>query len=82
MQFTVVIAALVAVAFAAPASEMQSMFAEFKTTYGKTYTPAEETQRFAVFQSNVEFINKHNADAEAGIYTFTVGINQFADLTR
>jgi C1A family cysteine protease len=78
---TVALLAVVAIAFAAPATTVESQFAEFKQTYGKVYTAAEEAVRFQVFQDNLEFINTHNAEAAAGKHTFTVGINQFADLT-
>jgi len=82
MKFAVAILAFVALAAAAPANmELQTMFTEFKQTYGKTYTSEEEAQRFQVFQENVAFINKHNAAFEAGTETYTVGVNQFADMT-
>jgi len=81
MQTFVAVLALAAIALAAPTSTMEAQFAEFKAAYGKTYTAAEESLRFQIFQDNVNYINKHNAEAEAGEHTFTVGVNQFADLT-
>jgi C1A family cysteine protease len=79
MQTIVAVLAIAAVAFAAPTT--QSLFEEFKQTYGKVYTAEEETLRFQIFQENVNFINTHNAEAASGKHTFTVGINQFADMT-
>ena len=75
--------ATVALVAAAPANvEVQAMFEEFKSTYGKTYlTAAEEAQRLRVFSDNVDFITRHNARYDQGLETYTVGVNQFADLT-
>ena len=84
MKYIVAVLALAALAVAAPTtSELQTMFQDFKTTYGKAYlTAAEEATRFKVFSDNVDFINTHNARFEQGLETYTVGVNQFADLTR
>jgi len=82
MRFIVAFLALAAVAAAAPASQVQTMFQEFKQTYGKAYlTAAEEATRFQVFSDNVAFITTHNARYDQGLETYTVGVNQFADLT-
>jgi hypothetical protein len=52
---------------------------QFKANHGKSYASAEEeAHRFAVFQDNLAFIEKHNAEK----HSYTVGINQFADLTN
>ncbi len=84
MRCAVVLAVLVAAAMAAPhrshhveAPEMT--FDQFKATFGKAYaSEAEESVRAAVFAQNLEFIAQHNADKSK---TYTVGINEFADLT-
>lgn len=34
-----------------------------------------------IWEANVKFVNKHNAEAEAGVHTYTVEVNKFADLT-
>lgn len=55
-----------------------SQFEEFKHTYGKAYASDEAIYRFQVFTSNVEKIERHNADATQ---TYTMEVNQFADMT-
>jgi len=84
MQFiTVALLAVVAIASAAPLSEVLTQFRDFKGTFGKTYAiPQEESARFKIFRDNLDIINKHNALFEAGNSTYTLGVNQFADLTR
>jgi len=60
-----------------------SQFRDFQAVYGKTYAnAAEEAVRFKNFRDNVDIINKHNALFEAGNSTYSLGVNQFADMTR
>merc|ERR1711968_267498 len=62
-------------------SEYESLFTQFKTDHAKNYATAEEhTARFSTFKDNVDFIMSHNSRSEE--HGFTVGINQFADMTR
>jgi hypothetical protein len=35
-----------------------------------------------VFYGNLKLINGHNSEAELGLHTYTLGINQFADMTN
>jgi len=75
-----------AIAQAAPventsASEYENLWKQFKIDFNKVWsTDAEHDARFETFKDNVDFINSHNAQSEE--HGFTVGINQFADLTR
>jgi cathepsin L len=58
----------------------RALFDSFTLRYNKTYTTdAERQKRFAIFVSNVAYINSFNA---AGNATYSLGINQFADLTN
>jgi len=56
---------------------MQTMFTDFVATYGKTYTHDAFVQRYNIFKTNVATIEAHNS----GDSSWTMGINQFADLT-
>jgi cathepsin L len=54
-----------------------SEFAAFKANFDKVYQSAEhEAERFGVFVNNFNFIRNHKGDG------YTVGVNQFADLTH
>ena len=55
-----------------------AQFEEFKTTYGRVYTLEENVYRFGVFITNLRKINAHNADKTQ---TYTMGVNQFTDMT-
>jgi cathepsin L len=59
-----------------------SQWAQFKKTHRKFYgSSSEDSLRFNIFKSNVNFVNKHNSEADQGLHTFRVAINKFADLT-
>jgi len=63
------------------AVEMQ--FTKFKLDFNRKYaTPAEEQKRLAIFTANLQFIEEHNARFAMDVVTFTVGVNQFADMTN
>jgi len=56
-----------------------SLFSEFKEKFPRTYANAsEEATRLKNFKVNIDFIREHNNDKSQ---TFTVGMNQFGDLT-
>merc|ERR1712137_1036012 len=83
----VVLAALAAVALAAHPTHLseslyQSQFESFKATHEKTYSAAEEPFRYIIFKTNVDKINRHNAEHAAGKHTWTMAVNQFSDLTQ
>jgi C1A family cysteine protease len=78
--------ALAAVASAASVEmQMDTMrsFTQWKRDYAAVYETAEaETAAFHNFQERMAFINKHNAEAAEGKHTYTVGMNQFMDLSQ
>jgi len=73
----ILILSLVVYCTALSDSEYLSAFEEFKTTHGKTYLPSEETYRFGIFKYHLDFVNGWDAKAKG----FSVGINEFADLS-
>merc|ERR1719308_743586 len=59
----------------------QQSFELFKTTYSKKYnSPSEESLRRSIFEQNLQHIEKHNEEASQGMHSYTLGINQFADM--
>jgi len=83
MKLTILsLALLVACASAASIFDatLDSHWTNFKTVHGKNYGN-KETMRRIIWESNLKFINQHNAEAEAGVHTFTVGMNKYGDMT-
>ncbi|XP_057652600.1 cathepsin L-like [Diorhabda carinulata] len=74
---------LAAVAVATNALSVHQHWANFKVRYNKNYeSSSEESVRFAIFNENVKRVNEHNAKYAAGKTTYTLAINEFADLTK
>jgi len=69
---------------ATPANHAQlASWNDFKQTHGKSYaTTEEEIARFNIFIENQRLVDDHNEGFKAGIHTFELGINQFADMTN
>jgi len=60
------------------AVEFSDDWLTFKQTFGKAYeTASQETHRFQIFRENLKLIAASNAQAN----NFTLGLNQFSDLT-
>lgn len=79
MKFLGVASALGLAASATVNQDWQS----YKAKFGKNYAnAAEESRRFAIFKENAAFIARHNADHKIGKESYTVGHNQFSDLTN
>jgi len=58
-------------------------FEQFKIQHQKTYRTVEEQDaRRAVFERNLKLIEKHNEEEKLGLHSYTMGINQFTDLTE
>ncbi|PVD36391.1 hypothetical protein C0Q70_03373 [Pomacea canaliculata] len=49
-----------------------------------TARPADKQEdiRRNVFQAHLDFIQKHNLEADRGLHTFRVGVNEYADMTN
>ncbi|GJN26220.1 hypothetical protein PR202_gb14134 [Eleusine coracana subsp. coracana] len=63
--------------------ETRRMYAEWMVRHGKAYNAiGEEEQRYQVFKDNLRYIDAHNAAADAGVHSFRLGLNRFADLTN
>jgi len=69
--------ALFATAFGYTQLDYETAFAAFLKEYNKVYEGDEVQYRFSVFKSTMDTIDEHNK----GNHTWTMGINQFSDLT-
>jgi len=61
---------------------LESEWASFKGKHQKNYLSQQEHDfRKAIFADNLNKIQQHNAEEALGLHTFTLGVNQFADMT-
>jgi len=68
-------------AFAKP-SHVDQQWAQFKERHSKKYASmAEENHRREVWKEEMEMVDSHNKEAEEGLHTYTMGENEFSDLT-
>jgi len=56
-------------------------FKQFMNKYNKKYTPTEFGTRFAIFQKNLQEINRLNAKAASKAGNLKFAVNKFADLS-
>lgn len=50
-----------------------------QTFYGRDYTGLEEEIRRQTFLQNLKFIERHNFDADSGLFSFWLSVNRYAD---
>ncbi|RZC34123.1 Inhibitor I29 domain containing protein, partial [Asbolus verrucosus] len=63
--------------------EISQKWAEYKAKFDKKYDDeTEENSRKELFVKNLLRIEEHNEKYKQGLVTFTMGINQFSDLTK
>jgi len=60
-------------------TDYETMWQGFVQEHKKTYHPSEVMTKFGTFKDNVKLINDHNAKGTA---SYSLAINQFADMTR
>lgn len=51
-----------------------------QSQHNRKYAESEEQHRLSVFQDNLRKIEKHNAEAAAGLHTYRLALNKFSDL--
>jgi len=57
-------------------------FSEWASLQNKQYATREEVVlRRSIYNANVAAIQKHNAEAAAGLHTWTMGVNKFTDMS-
>ena len=57
-------------------------FELFLQEFSKSYEEPEFKRRQAIFESNLKTIRAHNAEYKAGVHTWHMAVNQFADWSK
>ena len=91
LALAVALAASVAVAVAAPLEradeEVRRLYDAWRSEHRRPRCNCgqaggeEDRLRLEVFRANLRYIDAHNAEADAGLHTFRLGLTPFADLT-
>jgi len=73
---------LVAVGMALPLdSDLDSEWQAYKSYHTKKYSSSEESLRRLIWEENLKRVALHNLEAAMGKHTYTLAMNEFADLS-
>ncbi|XP_064645050.1 cathepsin L-like [Lineus longissimus] len=61
------------------ALDLDAQWMSFKKTYAKDFQQTEELVRKIIFKENVAHVQKHNLQADMGMHTYWLGINEYTD---
>ncbi|XP_013413907.1 cathepsin L1 [Lingula anatina] len=64
-----------------PNQLLDSEWEQYKRHYGKNYFAEESRYRRLVWERNLAYIAKHNREFDMGIHSYTLGQNEYADMT-
>merc|ERR1712116_51400 len=82
LALSVILALAVALSSAASVDQaFASQWQNFKSLHGKSYDATEEKLRIQIFSANMDRISRHNARYMKGEVSYSMGMNQFGDLT-
>ncbi|XP_052814979.1 procathepsin L-like [Mya arenaria] len=76
-----VVSCLVACSLSLDAA-LNGEWAAYKTSYNKLYEPRVELLRRQIWESNIAYIQSHNLEADRGVHTYTLGMNEYGDMTN
>lgn len=62
--------------------DLDDLWETFKTNYHKKYDGETERMRRQIWEINVNIIHLHNVQHDLGLSQYSMGVNQFADLTH
>ncbi|XP_060582685.1 procathepsin L-like [Ruditapes philippinarum] len=63
-------------------SFLNNEWESYKTAHGKQYDPHVEGLRRAIWESNIKYIQQHNLEADRGLHTYILGMNEYGDMTN
>jgi C1A family cysteine protease len=79
MKVAILLIALIGTAAALEETQYRFLFEGFRSQHGKSYKSGFEAEaRYQIFKKNIDFIAEHNK----GDHSYTVGMNQFGDMTN
>lgn len=61
--------------------ELDVHWENFKQVHNKRYPDGNENMRRFIWEQHLRYIRQHNLEADLGQHSFTMGINEYSDLT-
>ncbi|KAK3597896.1 hypothetical protein CHS0354_042233 [Potamilus streckersoni] len=62
--------------------ELDQEWQIYKETYNKVYEETKELNRRLIWEANLRYIRSHNLEADRGVHTFWLGMNEYGDMTN
>jgi len=62
--------------------ERNDLWESFKLRHNRAYAGQRDVIRREIWESNLDYIERHNVEEARGLHTYTMGENQFTDLTN
>jgi len=81
LRLTVALFVLVALA-SALRQDRNNLWKSYKVKHSKQYSGQREVLRREIWESNLDYIQRHNVEADRGQHTYWMGENQFTDMTN
>merc|ERR1712140_22648 len=81
--FKLLVVAVLAVAVSAlTKQELDTEWDIYKTQHNKKYARGEEVIRRGIWEYHLGYIQKHNLEADRGVHTFWLGMNEYGDMSN
>ncbi|KAK2162504.1 hypothetical protein LSH36_97g03030 [Paralvinella palmiformis] len=65
----------------AKGDDLERLWQAYKLHFKKFYRPEEEQLRRKIWQSNIDYIRRHNIEYDLGYHKYNLGLNEYADLS-
>ncbi|XP_064624075.1 procathepsin L-like [Lineus longissimus] len=62
--------------------DLEDEWSKYKVSYERSYEATEDGLRKIIFMNNLKTIMRHNIEADMGVHTYWMGVNQFTDLSH
>ncbi|KAJ8321482.1 hypothetical protein KUTeg_000963, partial [Tegillarca granosa] len=83
IMFKFFVVAVLAVAVSAlTKQELDTEWEIYKTQHNKKYNRGEEVIRRGIWEYHLGYIQKHNLEADRGVHTFWLGMNEYGDMSN
>jgi len=80
--FRLTVLACLLVLGAAMRADRTGLWQAYKEKHDRAYVGKQDVMRREIWESNLDWIARHNVEADRGLHTFTCGENQFTDMTN
>lgn len=63
-------------------NDLNADWEAYKTRFGRKYESLTDISRRLIWEENLRYIQQHNLEHDLGKHTYTLGLNEYADMTN